>query len=105
MCVRHEPLWPNSTRLRINLLAGSAEILCTGRLDVIRKEAWPFFRAISGVRLYRVLEESKAPKGSTEQFPVSTYVGSSKNLKDLKDLVSRFYEISERLEFRRFGPS
>ena len=41
--------------------AGSAAILCTGGLDAIRKEAW-----------------------STEQFPVSAYVGSSVNMKDLK---------------------
>ena len=32
-------------------------------LDVIRKEAWPFYRTISGVRLYSVLEEPKGPKG------------------------------------------
>ena len=31
----------------------------------------------------------KGPKGPTEQFPVSAYVGSSKNLKDLKDCGSR----------------
>ena len=41
----------------------SAAILCTGGSDVIRKEAWPFYRT----------------------SPVSAYVGSSKNLKDLKD--------------------
>jgi len=33
-------------------------------LDVIRKEAWPFYRTISGVRLYWELEEPKGPKGS-----------------------------------------
>ena len=38
---------------------GSAAILCIGGLDVIRKEAWPFYRTISGVRLYWVLEEPK----------------------------------------------
>ena len=31
-------------------------------LNVIRKEAWPFYRTISGVRLYWVLEEPKEPK-------------------------------------------
>jgi hypothetical protein len=31
-------------------------------LDVIRKEATPFYRTISGVRLYWVLEEPKGPK-------------------------------------------
>ena len=51
------------TRLTINPLAGSAAILCTGGLDVLRKEAWPFYRTISGVRLYWVLEQPKGPKG------------------------------------------
>ena len=32
-------------------LAGSAAILCTGGLDVIRKDAWSFYRTISDVRL------------------------------------------------------
>ena len=32
-----------------------------GGLDVIRKEARPFYRTISGVRLYWVLEEPKGP--------------------------------------------
>ena len=32
-------------------------------LDVIRKEAWPFYRTISGVRLCWELEEPKGPKG------------------------------------------
>ena len=43
-------------------------ILCrplgTWGLDVIRKEAWPFYRTISGVRLCWELEEPKGPKGS-----------------------------------------
>ena len=30
---------------------------------VIRKDAWPFYRIISDVRLYWVLEEPKGPKG------------------------------------------
>ena len=47
-------------------LAGSAAILCSGGPDVIRKEAWPFYITI----------------------PVSAYVGSSKNLKDLKSSVA-----------------
>ena len=37
-------------------------ILCTGGLDVIRKEAWPFYRTSSGVRLCWVLEEPEGPK-------------------------------------------
>ena len=32
--------------------------------DVIRKEAWPFYRTSSGVRLCWELEEPKGPKGS-----------------------------------------
>ena len=38
-----------------------AAILYTGGLDVIRKEAWPFYRTSSGVRLCWELEE---PKGA-----------------------------------------
>ena len=44
-------------------LAGSAAILCTRGLDVIRKEAWPFYRTIFGVRLCWELEEPQGPKG------------------------------------------
>ena len=33
------------------------------RLDVIRKEAWPFYRKKSGARLCWELEEPKAPEG------------------------------------------
>ena len=48
-----------------SVLACASAILCTGGVDVIRKEAWPFCRTI----------------------PVSAYVGSSKNLKDLKVMI------------------
>jgi len=34
-----------------------------GGLDVIRKEAWPFYRTISGVCLCWELEEPNGPKG------------------------------------------
>jgi len=40
----------------------TAAILCTGGPDVIRKEAWPFYRTISGVRVCWELEEPKSPK-------------------------------------------
>ena len=42
---------------------GGVAILCAGGLDVIRKEAWPFYRTISGVRLCWELEEPKGPEG------------------------------------------
>ena len=64
-CVRHEPLWPNSHPFEDTFSASSAAILCTWGLVVIRKEAWPFYKTISGVRLYWVLEEPKGPKGHT----------------------------------------
>ena len=48
---------------RESFLAGHAAILCTGGLDVIRKEAWSFYRTSSGVRLCWELEEPKGPKG------------------------------------------
>ena len=38
-------------------------ILCTGGPDVIRKEAWRFYRTISGVRLCWKLEEPEGLKG------------------------------------------
>ena len=41
----------------------AAAVLCTGGPDVIRKEAWPFYRTISDVRLCWELEEPKGPKG------------------------------------------
>jgi len=42
-----------------------------GGLDVIRKEAWPFYRTISGVRLCWELEEPKGPKVvSWSEFPM-----------------------------------
>ena len=41
----------------------AAAILCTGGADVIRKEAWPFYRTICGVSLCWELEEPKGPKG------------------------------------------
>jgi len=42
---------------------GGWVILCTGGLDVIRKEAWSFYRTSSGVRLCWELEEPKGPNG------------------------------------------
>ena len=35
-------------------------------LDVIRKEAWPFYRTSSGARLCWELEEPKGPKGGDQ---------------------------------------
>ena len=35
------------------------------QLDVIRKEAWPFYRTSSGVRLCWELENPKGPKGAS----------------------------------------
>ena len=44
------PLYPSSgDGVRFDLTL--AAILCEGGLDVIRKEAWPFYKTISGVRL------------------------------------------------------
>ena len=78
-CVRGTPVCVHNVRLsnessgerRVSrphpfedtLLAGSAAILCTGGLHVIRKEAWSFYRTISGVRLCWELEEPEGPKG------------------------------------------
>ena len=51
--------------------AASAAILCTEGLDVIRKEAWSFYRTISGVRLCWELEEPKGPQGPSSSIPAS----------------------------------
>ena len=40
-----------------------AAILCRGGLDVIRQEAWSFYRAISGVRLCWELKEPEGLEG------------------------------------------
>ena len=40
----------------------SNTIVCSGGLDVIRKEAWSFYRTISGVCLCWELEKPKGPK-------------------------------------------
>jgi hypothetical protein len=45
----------------------SAAILCTGGLDVIRKEAWPFYKTSTGVRLCWELEEAKEPPRTPPQ--------------------------------------
>ena len=65
-----------------------------GGLNVIRKEAWLFGKTSSGVRLYWEPEQPEGPNGrarkhglSTEPVLVSAYVGSSKNLKELKLLA------------------
>ena len=44
-------------------------ILCTGGLDVIRKEAWTFCRTISGVRLCWELEQPTGPNGPHHRRP------------------------------------
>ena len=49
-----------------NCAAGQPRLTCVRGLDVIRKEAWPFYRTISGVRLCWELEEPKGPKGLHE---------------------------------------
>ena len=41
---------------------------CQRGLDVIRKEAWSFYRTISGVHLCWELEEPKGPKGQTTRW-------------------------------------
>ena len=45
-----------------------AAILCAGGPDVIRKEAWSFYRTISGVRLCWQLEEREGPKGLVSRW-------------------------------------
>ena len=49
-----------------------AAILCPGGADVIQKEAWSFYRTISGVRLCWELKEPKGPKGREPTMQEST---------------------------------
>ena len=60
------PQMGNSHPFQDTVLAGSAAIPCTGGLDVVRKEAWPFYRTISGVRICWELEEPKGPRGRSK---------------------------------------
>ena len=55
-------LEPNSQPVENTLLDGFAAMLCSRGLDVIRKEAWSFYKNISGVRLCWELVEPKGPK-------------------------------------------
>ena len=66
VCVRHEPPGPNSyARLRTPF---SRDPLCRGGgLDMIRKEAWPFYRTSSGVRSCWVSKSLKDVKDFIEQ--------------------------------------
>ena len=41
----------------------------TGELDVIRKEAWPFYRMISSVRLCWEIEKSEGSQGMLPSNP------------------------------------
>ena len=60
----HEEVPEVSWRVTGHYTREAKVLACTGGLDVIRKEAWPFYRTISE----------------------SVFVGSSRNLKDLKDV-------------------
>ena len=60
--VLEEPKGPKG-----DLAITKEETLPSGELDVVRKEAWPFYGTSSGVRLCWELEEPKGPKGSTRK--------------------------------------
>ena len=67
---------PNSHPFEDYPSAGSAAILCTWGPDVIRKEAWSFYRTSSGVRLCWELEEPKGPKGILQRRSVEEAAGA-----------------------------
>ena len=59
-------------------------LLCTGGPDVMRKEAWPFYRTSSGVRLCWELEEPKRPKDpSWPSPPASSQRNDSRTCADV----------------------
>ena len=51
--------------------AGSSSHESTGGVDVIQKEAWSFYRTLSGVRLCWELEEPQGPKETRSSRPSS----------------------------------
>ena len=57
-----EGLWSSPHPFE-DTLSPAAAILCAGGPDVIRKEAWFFYRTISSVHLCWELAEPKGPKG------------------------------------------
>jgi len=74
VCERHEPPGPNSyARLRIPFSRFLPQSSVQGGFDVIRKEAWPFYRTSSGVRLCWELEEPKGPKGRGRLLVPNSY--------------------------------
>ena len=90
----------------------SAAILCTGGADVIRKEAWSFYRTSSGVRLCWELEEPKGPEGIGSSVGVhpcyskgSDLAGSSIQLLKMQQLASHVAPKIFRLpRMLRWGP-
>ena len=58
--VRATPSGPSTSEA---IRSKNGSLTCTGGPGVIQKEAWPFYRAISGVRLCWELEEPEGPKG------------------------------------------
>ena len=57
---------PPLPRIQSSLFLPLEPFTPRGGLDVIRKEAWSFYRTISGVRLCWELEEPKGPKGPVQ---------------------------------------
>ena len=64
---------------------------------MIQKEAWSFYRTISGVRLYWVLEKPKGSKGLNAHRLARLYPGSGGGIKyDPKEIPGRSWGPSVR---------
>ena len=62
------------------VILGTLKVHQGGGLDVIRKEAWSFYRTISSFRLCRELEKPKGPKGRSPRIlgiDMTTFAPSS----------------------------
>ena len=88
--------------------AGSSHtrsILCTGGPGVIRKEAWSFYRTISGVRLCWQLEEPEGPKGSADcMFLEAARGGSTRRTRQLSSRVKLLSAINLKALCGSLGP-
>jgi len=86
-----------SRSLDLGAIHRRLEPLCR---DVIRKEAWPFYRTIPGVRLCWKLEEPKGPKGAIVSCPI---VGGP-SVESQKEPFSLFSALQGYLAHKKLHP-
>ena len=96
-----------TSRARKRHPRASAPLLCTGGPDVIRKEAWPFYRKISGVRLYWELEEPKGPTGPPPWMYdlITSPTSYTHHHRKVTSLTPHTYHHRKRFRVAGLGPS